>query len=856
MTLEPYSDKDAEITGTMGLFTTEELANLHRSIVSLVSALDSSEVVRNLVNGSIRVLGAHFGYLLVQRGEGDLTLVEHKGIAKPNRRDPNAEQVFASGVAAFVNSGDELGASLAGDLPLPKGLVYAPIKGTKQRGVAAVLAVGSYDRTYTFKEVNALNLMVKPAAVVLDNAQLYENSKELSRRLRLQTDIQRVLTTVSLDRAFPQFAAALKEVIEFDVALLLGYEPTTKSFVVSNAWARDEAEPWLNRRVEAEGSFHATRLASSVTKVVDEIPEDNDAEDARWLREAEMHSGVLTRLQRKSTSIGIFSLWSRSPAFFDNSQTEILKWLGRQLALALENHRLFLQLERAKQEWEATFDAMKDSVWITDQSRSIRRFNNAFRDAVAISTDKILGATASKLLGYDEDDVVYQKFGDEDRFRFELTGTRLGGVVEVVGTKVRIADSDDGGMVFVARDVTQLQQDRSRLEQVDRLVALGHLAAAMAHEITNPLSYIKANLHFLWEKARELGDDPDVAGGDAEDEPEVTESLRALLKELPAITSESLEGVARVQGVVEKLQVFARGRQQGPGTFQLNELIDFCLTLVWALLRPRTEVVTKFTDMPPFFGDQQRLTQVLVNLLTNAAQSMNPASATKNVLEVSTSYEHGFHRICINPQSHRSVTTGRRSFEPYFAGEQDLFGTGLGLEISLEIIRDMGGEVVRSPSENSDITFTVILPGRGRRSASSVKPATKEKEQPRNGSRVLVVDDEQFVRRAMKRILSHDYDVELASDAESALAMIEQRPDFSVILCDVVMPGRSGIDLYNDIKERWPDLEHRVVFITGGVFSSETEAVLQRSANPVLRKPVEPDELLATVRAVVEKQAT
>ena len=857
MPIETQTEKDAELTGTMGLFTTDELANLHRAIVSLVSALDSSAVVRQLVSGSSRVLGAHFGYLLVHRGGGDLTLVEHKGIAKPGRRDTNAEQVFSSGLPAYVSGGAELGASLAGDNPLPKGLVYAPVKGVKGRGIAAILCIGSFDRVFNFKDINALNLLVKPASIVLDNAQLYEKSKEFSRRLRLQTDIQRVLTTVSLDRAYSRFAEALQEVIDFDLALLLGYEPASKAFSVSHAWAKEDDAVWIGRRVRAESSLHANKLGNSVTKLLPELSEEQVSLDQEWLTQSEMQSGVLIRLQRKSTSIGIFSLWSRVPAFFDSSQTELLRWLGRQLALALENHRLFIQLERAKQEWESTFDAMKDAVWITDERGVVRRYNKAFQDALNMSNAEILGVSVADLLQRSEELLTFQQNTDDERFRSELADTPLGRLVEIVGTRLPDTGDAEGGMVFVARDVMQLQQNRSRLEQADRLMALGHLAAAMSHEITNPLSYIKTNLHYLWEKSQALegfdwlptSSQNEEVEGNAQDQ-----ALRTILEELPSISGESLEGVARVQGVVEKLQIFARGRQEGPGTFSINELVDYCLTLAWALLRPRTEVVTKFSDSPDYYGDQQRLTQVMVNLLVNAAQTMDPASSTKNILEVSTSYENRVHQISITPKNPTNPGSGRRAFEPYFAGEQDLYGSGLGLEISTEIVRDMGGEISHSREEGSDITYTVSLPGRVLRAGSSVGPPISPLAKSTGKTSILVVDDEQFVRRAMRRILSGNHEVELARDVDSALEQLTEHPHPDVILCDVVMPGRSGIDLYEEVQQRWPDLSDSIVFITGGVFNPETEGLLLKSANPVLRKPVEPDLLMSTVQSVVERR--
>lgn len=836
MAIEVKPDRESDLTNAMALFSNDELASIHRAVVSLVSALDSAEVVDRLVAGALRILDGDFAYLLVHRGGGELALVNHRKLERAAQRDTNAEQLFARGRAMLAESEAERRASLAGGDPLPQGLIYVPIRGTKGKGVAAVLCVGSYERKFGAKEFDALMLLTRPASLVLDNVRLYERSKEFSRRLKLQTDIQRALTTVSLDRAFPPFAKALREVINFDLALLLSYDKPSKAFIVNNVWTPKGEIDLLDRRIAAEDSFLARELGKSAATLVHKLPEGGEPEDLRWLSQAAMGSGVVVRLLSKHTSIGIFSLWSRTRAFYDSSQMELLRWLARQLAMALENHRLFLQLERAKHEWEATFDAMTDAVWITDEAFRVRRYNLAFQKALGNDHGQILGTSTAALLNISPETLAPNPDRGNERFRLELRQTRLGEVVEVLGTRLVSDKVSDGGIVFVARDVGEVKRDMSRFEQVDRLVALGQLAAAMAHEITNPLSYVKSNLHFV--RDRVFQDEPD-------------DEARA---QLPEVTDEIMEGVDRIQGVVEKLQMFARGWQQGPTRFSLNELMDSCLTLVWALLRPRTQVVTHFGDLPEYTADQGRLTQVMVNLLVKAAQSMNPKTANTNILEVFTKYNEGWYSVRIQPRGAGEATPGQREFEPYFVGEQDLYGTGLGLEISIGIVRDMGGEVIRDRTPGGEDAFTVHLPEEGRRAPPAGTPTRRSLERRPGKMRVLVVDDEQFVRRAMVRILSRVYEVSTARDLRQALEVLEGDARFDVILCDVIMPGGSGIDLFNEIKERWPRLESAVVFVTGAVFNSEMEGTLGRGPNRVLRKPVEPHDLVAAVETVAHRR--
>lgn len=849
---------DGEITATMELFDASELAELHRTTVSLVTALDFREVMRLLVEGAIKALDGDFAYFLIRSHSGELTIASHLGLSKLKAHDPTARKVFTENTSVLILSGPELEDSLAGSSPCPSSLVYCPLDTTK--GVIGVVCVGSYRKRFEIKETRALTLLTRPAGLVFENALLYERSTVLGKQLRALADVQRVLSTVSLDRAFPTFVLALREVVTFDLALLLSYQPHHQEYLISHAWSSKpgRGQPWTQRRVPTVRSLHARAIARGPGQIVKDLERHGQGDEYSWLLEEGVSSGVVISLSSFDTIIGAFSVWSSESDVYSEPERQFVSELGQPLVLAVKSHRLFTQLERAKSDWESTFDAMNDAVWIADAGQRIHRYNSAFRRAVAVDHATITAESAPALLDADPDALQFQP-GDEVRegkLRRELTGTKLGGIIEVIAT--RIPREEEGRAVYVARDVTEAKTMNARLQQASRLASIGQLAAALAHEINNPLAYISANLHSIHDGTGKA--EVSLLLRENSDEgatPAVDETLTKILRELPVLVGESLEGVSRVQRIIEKLQIYAQGDTQEVTTFSLNELVEFCLTVVWATLRRCAHVEKEFKELPLYHGAQHRLSQVLVNVLVSAARSMDPFTLEKNNISIKTSYDGEYYRVRL-----AAVRDGRPvpiledgSFEPNRVSADSDEPIELWLEPDFSIIRELGGSVEVEAGAPPPTALTLVLPRHPSVSVASTKQVTLPGVKALSG-RVLIVDDEPYVRRALKRVLASRHDVTLARDGFQAIELLESADSsFDVILCDVVMPRMTGLEFYKLLCERWPDLRNAVVFVTGGVFSVEAETALGSCPNPVLKKPVQPPALVAAVDRVLAKRA-
>ncbi len=372
----------------------------------------------------------------------------------------------------------------------------------------------------------------------------------------------------------------------------------------------------------------------------------------------------------------------------------------------------------------------------------------------------------------------------------------------------------------VVQDVTQqaLMSAQQRLDE--RLNSLSTMAAGVAHEINNPLAFISANLNFVSEAlAQPTAHQPGAS----------TELIDAV--------REAKEGVERVRDIVAALRPFSRISPEARSACNVPRLVRAALNLTHHALQDRTRVTVELQPVPPVWANEARLSQVVLELLTNAAQAIPPGQAEDNELRVSTRVDGDSALIEVE-----DTGTGiapdvlPRVFDPFFSTRHRGEGAGLGLSLTRGVVREYGGELTVESTFGHGARFTVRLPLAG---AAPTSPA------PPQGLRVLVVDDEAVVARATQRLLARRHRVSLATSGAAALELLQREP-FDVVLCDLNMPDLSGMALW----ERLPESTRKTfVFVTGGAYTEETETFLATHTPRVLLKPFGPRELDALLDA-------
>jgi len=314
-----------------------------------------------------------------------------------------------------------------------------------------------------------------------------------------------------------------------------------------------------------------------------------------------------------------------------------------------------------------------------------------------------------------------------DGGRAELRLLREGREPAVVeASLLREIDFDDErSLLLVARDITEERQLRLRLQLANQLASVGTLAAGVAHEINNPLSFVAAALVFVQESVGVLAARPS---------PEQLSEVRQSL-------TEALEGTNRIRDIVRDLKTFSHSAPEAGQRANLRAAAEWALKVTAHQLRHRCTVRQAFSPVPAVAGNEARFGQVLVNLLMNAVQSFPEERTEESFLRVATFTDERGRAIVEVEDNGRGIPPEHlaRIFDPFFTTKPVGQGTGLGLAISHAIVAEAGGEIQVRSQASSGTCFRVVFPPAVPapvRDGASLAPAQRQR-----ALRVLVVDD-------------------------------------------------------------------------------------------------------------------
>ncbi len=272
--------------------------------------------------------------------------------------------------------------------------------------------------------------------------------------------------------------------------------------------------------------------------------------------------------------------------------------------------------------------------------------------------------------------------------------------------------------------------------------------------------------------------------------------------------------------------------------------------MAWNEIRHRAHVVKDYQSIQMVNANESRLGQVILNLIVNAAQAMSEGNADQNELRVSTRSKDD--RLVIEIADTGTGIADEdlpKLFDPFFTTKGPGSGTGLGLAICHKIVAELGGLIEVESTVGKGTVFRLELPAA--RESATIKVKTL-RAVPARRAHVLVVDDEPAIGRAIQRTLREHLDVLALTSAREGLRRIQGGERFDVIILDLMMPEMTGMDFHRQLVELDSDQARRVVFMTGGAFTTGARAFLDAVSNPRLEKPVEATNLLAIVAGLVE----
>jgi len=380
----------------------------------------------------------------------------------------------------------------------------------------------------------------------------------------------------------------------------------------------------------------------------------------------------------------------------------------------------------------------------------------------------------------------------------------------------------------------RIDEETAALQQraltASHLASLGELASGIAHEVNNPLASIVLYTQLLMEE------------------------------DLPAKTKSDVmsiyESAVRAIHIIRRLLTFARQQLQHKMATDINEMVAVTLELrKYALETSNIEVRTELAPgLPLTLADPGQIQQVFLNIVLNAEAEMK-LSHGKGRLFITTKLVDNTIKVSFTDDG-TGITGENMSkiFDPFFTTREVGEGTGLGLSICHGIVADHDGKIYAESEPGNGATFYVELPVTTFQQVVTKEELVQSNSLNARDRRILIVDDELGILDSLSRLLvKNGYRVDTVDNCLSALDMILSGK-YDCILLDIKLPGMSGIELYEEIKNVDASLVRNIAFITGNIMDRETRQFLQENHVPYLMKPFEMKQLIKELDIILNQE--
>lgn len=494
------------------------------------------------------------------------------------------------------------------------------------------------------------------------------------------------------------------------------------------------------------------------------------------------------------------------------------------------------ELTEIKNHLEATLNALPDLLFEVDLSGRFHDLHSAISEEFLLMPKKdFMGKTMVEVLPRDVAEAGMNgitqalKHGKAIvEYQLEIRGELRWFEFTVVPKKM--IDESQPHFIFLCRDITdqkrataQVIATQRQLLQAQKLEAIGRLAGGIAHDLNNflmpILGYAEMGLQLL---------NPD-------------EKLYLYLNEIK-------KGAERAANIIKQILIFSKKLDLGKEKIDINAVITELKNSLFYLLGENIQIYLRVApNLFKIMADKGQMEQVIMNLVINARDAMpNGGKITIETLNKEEQSQDGIQRNVVIRVSDTgcgmSKALQERIFDPFFTTKGADSGTGLGLSTVYGIIKQHGGEITVESEVGHGSTFTISLPAL----EEDIKPQPLEISQKgqvatqshtEEGLNIIVVDDDEHIVSLVSMILqAHGHQVVSFNDPLECLNTIRQkRPVIDILLTDIVMPGISGIELWKELKNIYPEL--KAILMSGYELEDNNMAILKEQHLTMLQKP-------------------
>ena len=431
------------------------------------------------------------------------------------------------------------------------------------------------------------------------------------------------------------------------------------------------------------------------------------------------------------------------------------------------------------------------------EETSIKQANQAFLDAIGYKAEDIFQLSLDKLFDGPAEELLQKlKNAATGSVQIRLRGRKK----DIVTLRIRTSPISLFGCESILVQCEQITNEHSIQSHLDDLDTL---LASVIHEINNPLSFVSTNLEAI---TKHIEISPD------------TELKQKLLQ----MIEDANIGCSRATQIIRNIKTMYQGEMEAQ-CLDPNDIIRQSIRLEQNIKDKNIKITHQLQATHGVEANLCQLIQIITNLIVNAKEAM-PANRAipENHIHVATwSTPTNVHITVKDNASGIDNKSIKELFKPFYSSKKDRGGSGLGLFISQQFIRAMGGDIFVHSQIGQGSTFELVLPSSHNTPKQITLPNPAHARSQKNSSattqklRILLVDDEQLIIRGLKRHLTLKADIVDCPSGQTAWNKIQSGENFDVIISDYIMPDGNGLELFERIKKNKPELSNRFLLMTG-----------------------------------------
>jgi two-component system cell cycle sensor histidine kinase/response regulator CckA len=560
---------------------------------------------------------------------------------------------------------------------------------------------------------------------------------------------------------------------------------------------------------------------------------------------------VMTGHGDERIAVEMMKLGARDYLVKDHSLLEVLPQIMEQVFTQVSTEKKLSQVSQALHESEERFKLLfnsgTDAIFVQEMKNgipgSLIEVNDIACQRLGYTREELLRMSLNRIEFHEDPDMecfLKEKPLTQRHLLYEAVQvTRSGEQISVENNAHLIDLAGESAVLFISRDITQRKQLEDQLRHAQKMEAIGKLAGGVAHDFNNLLTAIMGYSELMLIKMGQKN------------------PYRKIINEIKKASE-------RAASLTQQLLAFSRKQILKPRILNLNRVVDSMGKMLKRIIGEDIQLIIQLPKRPwKVKADSGQLEQIIVNLSVNAVDAMPGGgiltikTENKKISEdesrlLPSSRPGNFVRLSISDNGQgidKKIIS--HIFEPFFTTKKS--GTGLGLSVVYGIVKQHNGWIHVDSDGGKGTTFTIYFPASTADKEERVEQSTLPLEFTGNGERILFIEDEGGVRKvAAKALLDYGYRVSEAATAREGLEIFKKER-FHLVVSDIVLPDKNGIELTNEIYIRQPDI--KIILTSGYVDQRAHWPEVIAKGIPFLQKPYSMGDLLELVRSLLEERS-